>query len=77
MSPLLALWAVTALAQQPIPAEYPIDIERFRPQLVCIEAHHLRSRKRIPEYFAAHGYVRIEAYRAHDDVNDYYTPAGE
>jgi len=49
------------------------DIERFRPQLVCIEAVE-RVQPQIQAYFDAHGYERIERYRARDDVNWYFTP---
>ena len=34
------------------------DIERFRPRLVCIEAHG-ETRQAILDYFAAHGYVLV------------------
>ena len=49
------------------------DIERFRPQLACVEAH-IENRKKIVAYFAAHGYARIERYLAYDQVNYYFTP---
>jgi FkbM family methyltransferase len=49
------------------------DIERFRPELVCIEAFP-PIRDRIAAYFATHGYERIEAYLRHDEHNWYYTP---
>jgi len=49
------------------------DIERFRPELVCIEAF-APIRERIAAYFAAHGYERIDAYLRHDELNWYYTP---
>lgn len=51
------------------------DIERFRPELACIEAKP-QSREKILKYFADHGYRRIEAYRRYDEVNYYFTPAG-
>ena len=47
------------------------DIERFRPELVCIEAKP-RNRQFIREYFAAHGYEQIERYLEHDQVNYYF-----
>ena len=48
------------------------DIERFRPQLVCIEKGEVEFLK---EYFADHGYERIDKYLRYDFVNWYYTPA--
>ena len=49
------------------------DIERFRPELVCIEATE-SVRKAIAAYFDAHGYERIDAYLSYDPVNWYYRP---
>jgi len=49
------------------------DIDRFRPQLVCIEAYHA-GRDKVLAYFAAHGYGAIDRYRDRDKVNDYFTP---
>jgi len=49
------------------------DIERFRPDLVCIEAVE-RVQPKIRAYFDAHGYERIERYAQHDQVNWYFTP---
>jgi FkbM family methyltransferase len=49
------------------------DIERFRPELVCIEASE-SIRDEIAAYFAEHDYERIEAYLEWDNVNWYYTP---
>lgn len=48
------------------------DIERFRPELVCIESPGHPGE--IAAYFEAHGYERIDAYLAHDPVNRYYRP---
>jgi hypothetical protein len=48
------------------------DIERFRPELVCIEAG---NREEIVDYFTQHGYERIEKYLEYDKVNWYFTPA--
>lgn len=52
------------------------DIERFRPELVCIEAG-----KKFPErnaavaaYFKEHGYRRLFRYAAYDGLNWYFTP---
>jgi FkbM family methyltransferase len=49
------------------------DIERFRPELACVEAR-TRTRASLLTYFAAHGYQRIERYRQYDQVNYYFTP---
>jgi len=49
------------------------DIERFRPELVCIEVLPF-VRDRIADYFERHGYERIEKYIPYDEVNWYYTP---
>jgi FkbM family methyltransferase len=50
------------------------DIERFRPELVCIEAVE-RIQPEIQAYFDAHGYERIDRYLERDPVNWYFTPA--
>jgi hypothetical protein len=49
------------------------DIERFRPELVCIETFALVE-DQIVEYFERHGYQRIEKYIPYDEQNWYYTP---
>jgi FkbM family methyltransferase len=49
------------------------DITRYRPALVCIEAHP-PVQKKIAAYFAAKGYKRLEKYVAVDPLNWYYTP---
>ena len=49
------------------------DIERFLPELVCIEAY-APVRERISAYFESHGYERIDAYLRYDEHNWYYTP---
>jgi hypothetical protein len=49
------------------------DIERFRPELVVIEAAP-DNRAAIAAYFAAHGYERIDAYLEHDAFNWYFRP---
>ncbi len=49
------------------------DIERFRPELVCIEASE-SVREAIAAYFDAHGYERIDAYLSYDPANWYYRP---
>ena len=50
------------------------DIERYRPELVCIEAGRT-TRARLLAYFNRHGYERIEGYLAHDSLNWYFRPA--
>lgn len=49
------------------------DIERFKPDLVCIEVSP-SVRDKIVAYFATHGYERIDEYMKHDTVNWYYRP---
>jgi len=49
------------------------DIERFRPELACIEAKPA-NREAILKYFADHGYQRIERYFKYDEHNYYFTP---
>ncbi len=48
------------------------DIDRFRPELVCIEAHE-PVRDQIMDYFARHSYVEIEKYSRLDPLNKYFT----
>ncbi len=52
------------------------DIERYRPELVCIEVG-WKAGAKIAPYFKAHGYRRIGRYAKHDWVNWYYTPVSE
>ena len=49
------------------------DIERYRPELVCIEAH-AEVRQWILDYFARHGYVIVGKYLDADEHNLYFTP---
>ena len=51
-----------------------IDIEKYRPELVCVEAHR-QVRDQILAYFGAHGYARVDAYFLFDQRNWYFTPA--
>jgi hypothetical protein len=51
------------------------DIRRFKPQLVCIEAHP-EVRQQILDYFAANRYVIIGKYLRADDKNLYFMPQG-
>ncbi len=48
------------------------DIDRFQPELACIEAKPL-TRVRILQYFASHSYRRIDRYLAYDVMNYYFT----
>ena len=49
------------------------DIERFKPQLVCIEAHE-QVRQQILDYFARHRYVIVGKYLRADPQNLYFMP---
>ncbi len=49
------------------------DVERFRPDLVCIEVAQA-NRDFVAKYFARHGYDRLEKYEPYDSVNRYYAP---
>lgn len=49
------------------------DIERFRPALVCIEAHP-EVRQQILNYFTAHRYTVVGKYLRIDPTNLYFTP---
>jgi hypothetical protein len=46
------------------------DIERFQPELVCVEASP-PVRSQLSEYFERHGYERIDAYVDYD-LNWYF-----
>ncbi|OGD24275.1 MAG: hypothetical protein A2Y69_11490 [Candidatus Aminicenantes bacterium RBG_13_59_9] len=50
------------------------DIDRYRPSLVCIEAHR-KVRGAILEYFGTHRYRRLEQYDIADRLNYYFAPA--
>jgi FkbM family methyltransferase len=51
------------------------DIEKFRPRLVCIEAHP-QVRQQILDYFARHRYVLLGKYLRADTLNLYFAPLG-
>src|SRR5262245_16055929 len=51
------------------------DVERFRPALVCIEAHP-EVRQQILDYFAARHYVVVGKYLRVDAANLYFAPVG-
>ena len=51
------------------------DIDRFRPMLVCIEAH-VGVRQQMLDFFAKHAYVVVGRYLRVDTLNPYFTPVG-
>src|SRR5687767_15917548 len=59
----IELWEPKALAG--------FDIDRYRPELVCIEALPA-VRQSILDYFARHGYVAIGKYLRADEQNLYF-----
>jgi FkbM family methyltransferase len=61
----IELWEPKALAG--------FDVERFRPELVCIEAHP-QVRQQILDYFARHHYTIVGKYLRADVNNLYFTP---
>lgn len=60
----IELWEPQALAG--------FDIEKYRPDLVCVEAHR-QVRDKLLTYFGAHGYVRLDQYFLFDQRNWYFT----
>jgi FkbM family methyltransferase len=50
------------------------DIEKFRPALVCIEAH-VQVRQQILDYFMRHGYTIVGKYLRIDTKNLYFRPS--
>jgi Methyltransferase FkbM domain len=50
------------------------DIDRYRPSLVCIEAHR-KVRGAILEYFKIHRYRRLDQYDIADRLNYYFAPS--
>jgi len=61
----IELWEPKALAG--------FDVERFRPELVCIEAHP-QVRQQILDYFARHHYTLVGKYLRADVNNLYFAP---
>lgn len=57
-----------------LPALAGFDIERFRPQLLCVESK-VKNRDRLLVYFASHGYHRLDRYLTHDKTNWYFSPS--
>ena len=58
------------------PALAGFDIERFKPQLVCIETKP-PNRDQILKYFTDHGYRRLERYLPYDKTNWYFKPKAD
>lgn len=52
------------------------DIGRYRPALVCVEAHP-QVRQKILDYFARHGYVAVARYLRADPQNLWFAPLSE
>lgn len=48
------------------------DIERFRPEFVCVEC--LWKKAKLLDYFSAYGYEPVEEYREYDRKNCYFKP---
>ena len=61
----IELWEPKALAG--------FDVERFKPALVCIEAHP-QVRQQILDYFALHSYTVVGRYLRADAQNLYFMP---
>jgi hypothetical protein len=49
------------------------DVDRFKPALVCIEAHP-EVRQQILDYFTRHRYVLVGRYLRADSKNLYFQP---
>jgi FkbM family methyltransferase len=49
------------------------DVERYRPELICIEVTD-GVRSQVTAYFEAHAYERIARYEGYDQVNWYFRP---
>ena len=50
------------------------DIEKYQPELVCVESHQ-PGRQAVLDYFHRRGYVVAGAYLRADTINLYFTPA--
>jgi hypothetical protein len=51
------------------------DIQRFRPRLVCIEAHTSpEQEQKLMDYFQRNGYQRLDEYLTRDHVNWSFAP---
>jgi FkbM family methyltransferase len=51
------------------------SIERYQPELACVEVHSPEHGRALNEYFTLHGYREITAYRSLDPINRYFAPA--
>ena len=49
------------------------DVDRYRPALVCVEAHP-DVRQEILDYFTRHGYTVVGKYLRMDPKNLYFSP---
>jgi hypothetical protein len=58
------------------PALAGFDIDRFKPELVCIEAKP-ENREKIMKYFTDHRYRRLKRYIPYDEVNYYFAAGAE
>lgn len=61
------------IEESELPALAGFDIERFQPDLVCIECKQ-ENKAEMLTYFAAHGYIMHEEYSALDISNWYFVP---
>ena len=53
------------------------DIEKYQPELVCIEhswEHNREYNDALLGWFDAHGYEKLDRYEAFDSINWYFTP---
>lgn len=55
-----------------MPALAGFDIDRFRPELACVESKP-QNREALLAYFKSHGYHRIDKYLKYDTANWYFT----
>ena len=53
-----------------------LDLARFKPALVCVEAHHPEVRQQIVDYFAERRYVTVGKYLRVDEMNLWFMPVG-
>lgn len=50
------------------------DINRYKPELVCVETYYEDVRDAIMSYFKKHRYKEIVEYSSRDPFNSYFTP---
>jgi hypothetical protein len=58
------------------PALAGFDIQKYKPSLVCIEAHQ-EVRDQVLRYFSKNNYRLIEKYKGLDPLNFYFTPGAD